>query len=267
MKEQAARIIALASLVFSSLVQADLTIRYDAVKGQQRQAFQALMLKGPLLRVDPASPVPPSVLVDVASGDIVQLHEPSGRYFRVNAETIDTYVNLYRNNRTMLQGLIDQGLSRFPPGQKSDIQEVIRQFDRHQATSQALEIRRTDKVDEVLGANCQVLSVVDRGRITSQVCIAEYAELGLDTDDVRDLERLKLFALKFRDTAPGRHRELFSLLAGPEKLNGIPLKVIRYRDNGEVSQVIVARSISFRPIPPQAYRIPAHFRERSTPIL
>jgi hypothetical protein len=264
---RAARIIALAVLVYSSTAISDLTIRYDSVQGKQRQAYQVLMLKGPLLRVNPASKHPPSVLVDVDSGDIVQLHAPTQRYFRVNADTIDSYVDFYRNNRSMVQGFIDHGLARFAPAQKTDIEALIRQFDQRQPAVSSLQIRPTGKMDEILGARCRVVSVYQRSLLTSQVCIADYAELGLDQQQIHDLDRLKAFALKFRDTAPKRHRELFSMLAGPNAVNGVPLKIVHFQQDGSVSRVIVAASISLQQIPRQAYHIPDHFQQLPTPIL
>ena len=263
----AARIIALVGLFFSVAVTADLTVRYDQIVDDQTYPYQTLMLSGSLLRVDPVSPQSPTLLLNTDNGDIVQLHSPSQRYFSVNAHTLNQYVEVYRNNRSMFQGLIDHGLTQFAPEQKAQIEQALKQFDPRQSSLPPLQVSATKKSAEVLGAKCRVVSVYDREQLTAQLCIADYTQLGLHRADIENLGKLKQFAVQFRQTAPARQRKLIDVLTqGVDGIAGVPLQLIEYRNN-QISRVIQAGAISLRRIPPQAYRVPSHYRARSTPML
>ncbi len=263
---RAAGIIALAGLIYTVNAFADLTIRYESIEHDQRRFYHSVMLKDDLLRVTPATREPTAVLVDIRSGDIVQLHEPSQRFFKINANTIDQYVGFYQENRSMLQGLIDQGLAHLDPAHRSRAEHLLKQFDRE--PNNPLQARKTNVVDTVLGVQCQVIALIENQRLNSELCMASYAELGLDQQEIENLERLKVFAHRFKNSAPQQHRRLFDLLdQGPQGSKGVPMKIVQYKPDGRVARIIEAASISLRAIPDQAYRIPQHYQPQSTPIL
>ena len=98
--------------------------------------------------------------------------------------------------------------------------------------------------------------------------MASYQQLGFDTDDIKSLQRLEAFALRFKDSAPKQHQVLFDLFNQAEGLSGgLPMKIVQYRNDGKIRRIIEAASISLRTIPVQAYRIPGDFKSQSTPIL
>ena len=67
----------------------------------------------------------PDVMVNLTTGDIIQLDSESKRYFRINTQTINQYVSIYRQNKGLMQGLISQGIKHMDPQKKAQIQQII----------------------------------------------------------------------------------------------------------------------------------------------
>jgi len=263
-----AAIISFLCLLFTGNLWADLSIRYDAISNQQKRPFNYVLIKQELVRINQAPATQPSVMIDLSNGDIVQLHPQSRRYFKINAQTIGQYVSIYQKNKTMIQGLIDHGIQQLNPQKRNQVQEWMQQFKQGSKTIDQITLRQTGKIDEVLGVECNVVAMLNKGQLQREVCLSNYQQLGLNQQDVNSLEQLKKFVHQFKQTAPPEHQELLNMIAdGIAELEGIPLKIVNYRSNGEVRNIVQAGSISFRAIPDQDYRIPEDYQQQSFPVL
>ncbi len=265
---KAASIISFLLLCYSGMVSADLHIRYQTMGQNHAGPVHSVLIKPGMIRIDPVSGAEQSVLIDLDNGDIVQLHSRSKRYFKINAHTLGQYASFYQNNRSMLQGLIDQGIRYMDASKRQQVEELIKQYDKGSKTLKELELRAMGRVQLVLGAECEMFGLFRKKQLQSEVCISSYKQLGLNSRDMRSIEQLKEFILRFNHSLPGSKQAtlaLFSRTLGDDR--GIPLKVVNYHVNGQVRDVIQATSISFRPIPARAYRIPQDFHPQATPVL
>ena len=124
-----ARIITLLAgffIAFCSLqLNADMTIRYDQVyQNQQKQPLYSILIKNNLIRFNHLKGQQSSILINLANGEIVQLHAASKRFFKTDAQTLNQYASFYRDNRTLVQGLIDQGMAQLDPENKNKVATV-----------------------------------------------------------------------------------------------------------------------------------------------
>jgi len=262
------RIISTLLLFYTANVSADLSIRYDAISDNQRTPFNSIMIKRELVRINQMQQAPASLLINLQSGDIVQLHEPSKRFFRINAATIDQYASFYKSNRTLLQGMIDQGLTQLSPEQREQIKTLLAQYRQPSATTHQYRLEPTPRKQEILGVECQVVAIMQEQQLISDICISDYRELGLRRGDMASLEQFKGFIQQFSHAAPPRHQYLFKMLANSQtEINGLPMQLTHYRADGKVSKVIQAGSISLRSIPNNLYRIPSNFKQNSLPLM
>jgi hypothetical protein len=221
-----------------------------------------------MVRINQAPASQPSIMINLNSGDIVQVHPQSRRYFKINAQTIGQYVSIYQQNRTVIQGLIDQGVQQLAPEKQEQIQQWMQSLKQSPRNAKNLSIQATGRSDQVLGVECQILSIRYQGQLQREVCVSSYQQLGLNEQDIQSLEQLKKFILKFKQSAPATHKELLNMVdEGLAKMNGIPLKVVNYSRSGVVREIVQAGSISLRAIPAQAYRIPDDYREQNYPVL
>lgn len=255
-------------LVNSGNVFADLSIRYDSIRNNQKIPFNSVLIKQDLVRINPSPKNQSSVMIDLQSGDIVQLHPQSRRYFKINAQTLNQYVSFYQNNKTMFQGLIDHGIQQLNPDKREQVQQMLDKYNRGVRSVDDIDISPTDKIDNVLGVDCSIIAISEQGKLQKEVCVGDYRQMGLKPEDRQSLEQLKKFVQQFKQNAPPQHRDLLAMVSeGIAQLNGIPLKVINYHANGKVRNIIQAGSISFRPIPEQAYRIPQNYQQQTVPLL
>ncbi len=265
---RATAIISVLGLIYTANLWADLSIRYDSIHKQQKRPFNAVMIKNERVRINQAPASQPSVMIDLSSGDIVQIHPQSRRYFKINAQTIGQYVSIYHQNKTMIQGLIDHGIQQLNPQKRDQVQAWMQKFKQGGKNLDQITVKATQKTDNVLGVQCSVVAILDKGMLQREICIGSYQQLGLSQDDVQSLEQLKKFVIQFKHQAPAQHQELLNMVAdGVTELKGIPLKIVNYLPNGKIRNIVQAGSISFRAIPDQAYRIPDDYQQQSYPVL
>ncbi len=261
------RIITFLLLLYTINVSADLSIRYDLVNGARHIPFHSILIQRDLLRINRDIDQSMALLVNLRDGDIVQLHNPSKRFFQTNIQTIDQYVTFYKQNRTLLQGLIDQGMTQLVPQQREQLQQFLDQY-KKPASANRFNIRVTGQHKQVLGTDCSVIAVYQEKTLKSEVCMASYPQLDLHTSDINSLEQIKRFIQQFKQSAPKQHQQIFTLLAHPAaQMDGIPMQVIDYQEDGKIRNIIQAAKISLRLIPSYNYRIPANFQPSNFPIL
>jgi hypothetical protein len=271
MQVKAAGIIAILFAHYSAGVTADLSIRYDSIQQSGKQPLHNVLIKQDLVRIDqPAQSAQsaPSVMINMNSGDIVQMDPESRRYFRINAKTINEYASFYQRNKSMLQGLIDHGLAQLDPRKRDQVEGLIEDFENGSRAMKDIDIRPSGRSDQVLGVDCAILGIFNKGKLEREVCISSYDRLGLELADIKSVEQLKGFVQQFRDAAPKRQQQLLRLLGNAlTQVDGLPMKVVNYHPDGTIRNIIKASSISFRKIPEQAYRIPGDFQEQNLPVL
>lgn len=265
---RAALIISFLMIYYSGIAGADLSIRYDSISKKQKGPFNTFLIKQGLIRIDPPLETSHSVMIDLDSGDIVQLHAPSKRYFKVNAQTLGEYASFYQQNKSMLQGLIDQGLRQLHPQKRDRVEQIIDNYNKGSRTISQLSIQPMNKSGQVLGVDCSLFGVFNNGKLEREVCISSYQQLGLRSDDIRSLEQLKKFIQQFRQSVPREQKEVLELLSNTlAKINGLPMKIVNLYPNGKIKNIIQAASISLQSIPEQAYRIPQDYQQQTLPVL
>ena len=268
MRVKAAGIIAILIVYYSATARADLTIRYDSVQANGKQPLHQVLIKQQRVRIDQPAGDASSVMIDTDSGDIVQLHESSRRFFQINARTISEYASFYQRNKSLVQGLIDHGLARLDPARRDQVEGVINGLDKGSRGMRNIQIRPSGRVAEVLGVECEILGIFNAGKLERELCISSYQQLGLDNDNIQSLEKLKGFVGQFGSAMPKRQQALVTLLSDAlDRVNGLPMQLVNYRPDGSVRKIIRAAKISLRPIPEQAYRIPGDFQQQNMPVL
>ena len=264
---RAAQIIALLLPLFTNYVSADMTIRYDAISPQHKKPVSTVLIKHNLVRINNVASNQPDVMVDLASGDLVQLHHESKSYFKINAQTVNQYVSLYRQNKDLMQALISQGSKYLGSEKRNQIQHMIDQYDQKSALPSSISFKNTGNSDQVLGVQCKIFTLIDQGRRTTDVCLAPYQQLKLSPEDVQSFEQLKKLTQQFKQSSP-QQQDLLTIMAnGLENLNGVPMKVVYYDPNGKIKNIIQAGSISLRPVAKLTYQIPQGFQQKLTPLL
>ncbi len=260
-------IISLLLSLFTGFVHADMTIRYDAITPNQKKPVHSVLIKQNLVRVNQVAGQKPDIMVNLTTGEIIQLHSESKSFFRTNTQTINQYVSLYRQNKGLMQGLINQGIKHLDPQKQGQIQQMLENFEQKSSTPLSISLKNTGKFNLVLGVQCQVFAIIDQGRRTSDVCLASYKQLELTAEDVASFEKLKKLVHQFKQSNP-EQMDLLSIMAnGLENLNGVPMKIVRYYPDGKIKNMMQAGSISFRKVPTVAYQIPQNYQEKLTPIL
>lgn len=261
------RIIALLTLVYTAGAMADISIRYDAVNSNQKNPLHSVNIKQDLVRIDHLIGQQPWIMVDTQNGDIVQINPASKRFFRTNAKTLAQYVDLYRQNKGWMNGLITQGIQHLQPAQRAQIEQLMTRMEQPTNQQETL-IQKTHISDQVLGVNCRVYRIMEQGIHAQDICLSRYQDIAISANDVNGIERLKRLIQYLKQASPGSQQDVISLLAEAiGNLDGIPMKVIHYHRNGKVRQVIEAGAISLRKVPATNYRIPNGFQEQMTPLL
>jgi hypothetical protein len=262
-----ARIISFLLLLYTANVAADLGIRYDVITQGKHQPYYSILIKRDMVRIERDYDSAQTLLVNLRSGDIVQLDNPSQHFFSINAQTIDQYVSFYKQNRSLLQGLIDQGITQLSERQRAQLDEVIQAY-KTPAQQNQFNVHMSKKRQQVLGVDCNVLTVMQKTLLKSNICVSDYQQLGLNPEDIHSLQKLQAFVQQFRNSAPQQYQALFDLLSqGPAQINGLPMQMVTYRADGKVSYVIQAGAISFRSIPEWKYQIPPGFEPSTYPVM
>ena len=171
-----AAIISLLGFFFTSNLWADLSIRYDSIHNQQKKPLNSVQIKQELVRINQISASQPSVMIDLSSGDIVQLHPQSRRYFKINAQTLGQYVSIYQKNKTMIQGLIDHGIQQLNPEKRGQVQQWMQKFNQGSQQLDQIAVRSSGKLDQVLGVQCNVVVMSYQEKILREVCLADYQQ-------------------------------------------------------------------------------------------
>lgn len=264
---RAARIITLLSSFFTGFVQADLTIRFDAVSPDYKKPLHQVLIKQNFVRINQLSGKQPDIMLDSSTGDIVQLHFASKSYFRTNTKSINQYVSLYNQNKDLMKGLITQGIQHLNPQKQLKIQQMLENYNKKSSSPGSISFKDTGETDTILGVQCRIFTMLDQGHRAADVCLASYQQLELSPTDVKSFEKLKLMVQEFKNSSP-EHRNMLTIMAnGLENLHGVPLKIIRYRADGKINSMVQAGAISFRQIPRLTYQIPGNYQQKLTPIL
>lgn len=260
------QIITFLVLLYTGSLWADISIRYDAIGSNYKRPVHTLRIKQQHVLIGQTDEHQPSVMINLQNGDIVQLHPGNKRYFLTNAQTLSQYVSFYRQNQSMLQGLIDQGLQQLDSPKRDQIEGLMKQFNRPNALT-GIEIRPSKQTDQVLGVSCQVISLFEQGRRQRDVCISDYRQLQLEAADIKSLQSLKQLLQQFSASAANGQQDLLALMTDSfENLDGVPMKVVSYDGDGKIISVIQAGAISFRQIPILTFSIPATYQQQSLPI-
>ena len=260
--------ISLLLMVFTTNIWADLTVRYNSIGKNHKTPLSTVLIKKDQVRINLKPESQRSILVKLSSGDMAQIDIKNRRYFQINAHTMGRYASFYQSNKSLLQGLIESGLRQLKPQEKDQVTQFMQDYDQGQKTLKQISIRPTSKTEIVLGVECRVLAVFKKQRLEREVCISDYEQLGLSPGDVKSLEQLKGFIQQFKTSAPKQQQEMLELISNTLlQTNGLPMKLINYKANGTVKNIIQAGSISLKKIPLQRYQIPEGYKLQSLPIL
>ncbi len=264
---RATAIIAFLTTLYTTQITADMTLRYDALLPDRQLPVHSLAVKQERVRLDHLQGYrPPSVMLDLASGEIVKLDQRNRSYFKINAQTLNQYLSIYRSNHELIQGLINQGLQQLDPEKRQQYEDMVAQL--RQPADSAMQIRPTEQTDRVLGIECRVLSLFEQDRHIRDICISDYQQLDLSAADTQSLEKLRQFIRQFGQSAPGPQQDLLAFVAqGLKQTAGLPVKVVNYHANGEVRDIIQLAKISLRKIDDEVYQIPRHYEEQLTPFV
>ncbi len=260
-------IISILLLLFTDFVFADITIRYDAITAKHKKPLHNVLLKQDLIRYDDLSGHQPGIMLDLQSGDIIQLQSKTKSFFKINIQTINEYVSLYRQNKVLVQGLIYQWIKHMDPAKQGQIQKMLDNFEQKSISHKSTSLRKTGKFDQVLGVKCQILAIFNQGIRTSDVCLANYTQLKLPANDILSFGKLNKILTQLKQITPGDQDILTTMVSGLEYLNGVPLQVVQYYPDGKIKNMIRAGSVSVRQIPPLAFQIPKGFVEKKIPAL
>ncbi len=249
-------------LLFSSTAMADLSLRYDAISGQQSRPAQQLRLAHGMLRIDPVGG-PMSLLLDLERGDLIQIRHDRKRYFRIPLTTLLQYGSLYENNRSVFQGLVDQGLRQLDPARREQAERFLGQL-RHPQRAR-IELRPLNRRGEVLGVRCESVALIQPGSAPRELCVGRYRELGLDARDRASLDRIGELAEALRQL---RMSQWFDGVARSwRELKGLPLEIRGFDRNGRPLEHWRLGRLSRTPIPATEMRIPDGYQPSSTPLI
>lgn len=253
--------------LFTANLYADITIHYDSVRQSQTRPAYSVQLKQNLVRISHPEGKQADIMINLMTGDLVQLNPKTKSFFKINTSTLNQYVSLYRENKGLMQGLISQGIKHLDTQKQGQIQQMLQQFEQNSASPESISLKNTGYTDRLLGVQCKIYAISDQGKRTSDVCIAEYQQLELSQQDIESFEQLKKLAQQFEQSTPEKQDMLSMIVNGLEKIKGIPLKIVNYYPSGNIKSVIQAGSISLRSVPKIAYQIPPDFQQKLAPLL
>ena len=250
-------------LIFSSVARADLSLRYDAIEAGKARPAQQIRLARGWLRVDPLQQSSLSLLVDLNRGDLYQLRHDRKRFFRIPLSSLLQYSGLYENNRSVFQGLIDQGLRQLDPSQRSQAERFLEQL--KQPRRARIELRPLNRRGEVLGVQCESVALIQPGSVPRELCVGRYRELGLDTSDRANLDRIGELAAALQQLHMSQWFE--GVARAWRELKGLPLEIRAFDHSGRPLEHWRLGSLSRMPIPATEMRIPDGYQPSSTPLI
>ncbi len=260
-------IITFMAVYFTTDVQADITLRYDVMRGVKTLQQHQLILKTPLARISSRAPTQHDFLINLKNGDIIQLDKRKKRYFRINAQTINQYVSLYRQNRGFFQGLISQGMSRLDPQQRARAERLMQTLQGKPGAMNKLQLKLTRRSKTILGAPCRVFEMWRGARHPRDICIADYRDLHLPANEVKGIEQMKKLIAQFRQNAPNQKDLLGMIADGLETLKGLPMEVVELSAGGKVNSVTRLSKISLRKTPLTTFQIPPGYQQKGMPSM
>ena len=259
-------IISFLALTFTAAVRADITLRYDVMRGDKTLSQHQVLLKQNKVRISNRSPHQQDFMLDLKSGDIIQLNKQQKSYFTINTQTLNQYVSLYRQNQGLFQGLINQGMSQLDPQQQARVQRMMKNF-ASAGDKSAFKLAPTRHRKQILGVSCQVIQMWQGQQLLRDICVASYADLQLPADVIDSFERLKKLIGQFRQQANVNSDLLGMMAQRLETLQGLPMEIVERLPNGKVRQVTRLANISLRGIAPDLYRIPPGFQQKMMPVM
>jgi len=245
-------IISILLTLFTANLYADITIHYDSIRHNQVKPSHSVQVKQDLVRLN-QSGGQHSVMLNLDTGDLVQLHAKSKSFFKINASTLNQYVSIYRENKGLMQGLINQGLKQLDPQRQQQINKMLQKYEQNSNYATAISFKNTGHSMLILGVQCQIYAIYEQGKHTRDVCLSDYKQLGLPQQDVQSFEKLKLLVKQFKQSNSNQQDMISMLLNGLEDFKGIPLKMVNYYPDGRIKSVLQAGSISLRAVPKIAY--------------
>ena len=256
-------IIPILILLFSSVARADLSLRYDAIEAGKARPAQQIRLARGWLRVDPLQQSSLSLLVDLNRGDLYQLRHDRKRFFRIPLSSLMQYSGLYENNRSVFQGLIDQGLRQLEPGQRSQAERFFEQL--KQPRRARIEVRPLGRKGRVLGLECRYLAVLQPGTLPREVCVAPFSALELGRQDLANLQQLQKLADTLQQADLSRW--FGGVLRGWQQLGGLPLEVRSIGSDGKTVQHWRLGRLSRSPVDARLLAVSPQYLESSMPLL
>jgi len=260
-------IITFLAATYSCDTLADLTLQYDRQRAQQTPLPIQVTLKQQRLRISTPSPAQSDLLLDVTTGDIIQLHKQQQSYFSINVKTLNQYVGLYRQNSSLLQGLIAQGLTQVDPAKRSRIENMMNKFKGNAQNPLPVSLKPRPQTRQILGVNCHRVEIWQGKQHLSDVCVASFRDLQFAPDDVKTLQQLKAMLQQFRQQTNDQQDILGMIAKGLENLDGLPLEVVKLNDDGSVHDITRLQRISLRSVADSTMQIPAGFKQKMTPAM
>jgi hypothetical protein len=250
-------------LFFSAPSLADLTLRYDALTGGNRHPAQRIRLAHGMLRIDPLAGPDMSILIDLQRGRLIQIRHDRKRYFSIPLTTLLQYGSLYENNRTVFQGLIDQGLRQLDPRQRAQAERFLGQL-KHPKRAQ-IRLQPLNRRAEVLGLRCESVALLQPGSAARELCIGRYRDLGLDPQDQASLDQLGELAEALQQM---RMSQWFDGVARAwRELDGLPLEIRALDRDGRVREHWRLGRLSRSPIADETMQIPPGYQPSNTPLI
>jgi len=250
-------------LFFSAPGLADLTLRYDALTGGKSHPAQRVRLAHGMLRIDPLGGPEMSILVDLQRGRLIQIRHDRKRYFSIPLSRLLQYGSLYENNRTVFQGLIDQGLRQLDPQQREQAERFLGQL-KHPKRAR-IRLQPLNRQGEVLGLRCESMALLQPGNDARELCVGRYRDLDLDPRDRASLDQLGELAEALQQT---RLSQWFDGVARAwRELGGLPLEIRAFDRNGRPREHWRLGRLSRAPVPGEAMQIPPGYQPSSTPLI
>ncbi len=256
-------IIPILILLFSSAARADLSLRYDAIESGKARPAQQIRLARGWLRIDPLQQPSLSLLVDLKRGDLYQLRHDQKRFFRIPLSSLLQYSGLYENNRSVFQGMIDQGLRQLEPAQRAQAERFFEQL--KQPRRARIQVRQLGRKGRVLGVECRYLAVLQPGALPREVCVAPYSALELKRRDLANLRQLQQLADTLQQA--NLSRWFGGVLKGWQQLGGLPLEVRSIDGKGNTLEHWRLGRLSRSPVDASLLAVSPRYQESTIPIL
>jgi hypothetical protein len=128
-----------------------------------------------------------------------------------------------------------------------------------------IEIRETSRRSTVTGVSCEELQIYQGGRRVADVCRASYADAGVSRESFAGVAEVQKL---LEDTlaaflGEGDRSEALAALESFGRLQGVPMRVRAYSDDGFESETVVTK-IQSKDLPKSAFELPQGYRAKLT---